>query len=591
MREARELGKTSEGRAMLEPANGAVAITPEMLKLGRETFYQQSFGNEIPLTEVLGLLDGPLTAADFAVAIAELGGKGTTNLRVRLSRNATVAGKKFRKGMVIDTGLDVPNGAATPLGMVMRPGPHGLRAGISCAACHSTVDPQTFQIIHGAPNTDLQAGLILALASNSASFFAHADIEELRPLMKDPKRTVIASNGKRVPLPDPQALEDAVDAAFLKWPPGTFDSMLDLRGDPTQFPTAYTRESYPYGWSGFSSIGPFRGLSSLNNNLHGLNSDPLTVADCSPALFHLDKEVYLAIVLQNAPAGRFRFDPAKEDKPSEFLVAADPTPGATGLNHVVALPIFPKGSLASPNGLWVSAPGFKVWEQINALSAWQNTLIPPRPKSRSDEGVARRGRAVFDRAGCTSCHGGPALTDHRIIPVEEIKTEPVRAQAFRRAEGTFADPVGYAFDQPVPLPANSRTLAIPTSDTSPDQVDLAMAWKGTSGGYKVPALVGLAWSAPYLHDGGVAVGPNEAVDLGIPGTLKKNVAPDARLSLKALIDRKLRARVVAANGSDPELIAMNVRGIGHEFWVDQAGGFTSEEQASLVSYLLGFVPE
>jgi hypothetical protein len=88
MREARELGKTSEGRAMLEPANGAVAITPEMLKLGRETFYQQSFGNEIPLTEVLGLLDGPLTAADFAVAIAELGGKGTTNLRVRLSRNA-----------------------------------------------------------------------------------------------------------------------------------------------------------------------------------------------------------------------------------------------------------------------------------------------------------------------------------------------------------------------------------------------------------------------------------------------------------------------------------------------------------------------
>jgi hypothetical protein len=61
--------------------------------------------------------------------------------------------------------------------------------------------------------------------------------------------------------------------------------------------------------------------------------------------------------------------------------------------------------------------------------------------------------------------------------------------------------------------------------------------------------------------------------------------------LKALIDRKLRARVVAANGSDPELIAMNVRGIGHEFWVDQAGGFTSEEQASLVSYLLGFVPE
>jgi hypothetical protein len=45
---------------MLEPANGGVAITAEMLKLGRETFYQQSFGNEIPLTEVLGLLMGHL---------------------------------------------------------------------------------------------------------------------------------------------------------------------------------------------------------------------------------------------------------------------------------------------------------------------------------------------------------------------------------------------------------------------------------------------------------------------------------------------------------------------------------------------------
>jgi hypothetical protein len=40
-------------------------------------------------------------------------------------------------------------------------------------------------------------------------------------------------------------------------------------------------------------------------------------------------------------------------------------------------------------------------------------------------------------------------------------------------------------------------------EPSPSNV---LAHRGSNGGYKVPSLVGLYWSEPYLHDGGVAVG-------------------------------------------------------------------------------------
>jgi hypothetical protein len=91
---------------------------------------------------------------------------------------------------------------------------------------------------------------------------------------------------------------------------------------------------------------------------------------------------------------------------------------------------------------------------------------------------------------------------------------------------------------------------IETSD-DPEQVKLAMGCSGTRGGYKVQSLVGLYWSAPYLHDGGVAVGPDTTRDLGVGNTLVKNIAPDPANSLRAMIDRDLRGRVVEANESNP----------------------------------------
>lgn len=58
--------------------------------------------------------------------------------------------------------------------------------------------------------------------------------------------------------------------------------------------------------------------------------------------------------------------------------------------------------------------------------------------------------------------------------------------------------------------------------------------------------------------------------------------PDPRENLRALVDRDLRSRLTAANLADADLPALNVQGTGHESWVDEAGGFTREDQGALL---------
>jgi hypothetical protein len=165
-------------------------------------------------------------------------------------------------------------------------------------------------------------------------------------------------------------------------------------------------------------------------------------------------------------------------------------------------------------------------------------------------------------------------------------TEPARARALHGTEAIFVPPVALAFDQRVPLSGEPRSLPVPTAGLDPEQIRLAFAHGGSNGGYRVPGLLGLFWSAPYLHDGGVAVGASPAQQLGVPGTLLRHVPADPAQSLRALLDRQLRSQVVAANEAVPDLEAMHVHGIGHELWVDAAAGFSDAEQQALIDYLL-----
>jgi hypothetical protein len=567
---------------LLSPSSGAVRIDEETLRLGREVFYQETYGNEVFLTDILGLLDGPLPIWQYAAAILKLRGQATTNLRVAIARDATVGGRQFREGELIDTGLDVPAGVLLPLGLKVKFGDFRLKAGLTCAACHSTVDAATGKVIHGAPNRDLNTGLLIALASNSAAYFPHASRDALNAALKASGPTVVGGDGQPASIPNAEVLEDGVDRVFLHWPPGFFDSTIDLVANPTDTPDSFTRDAHPYGFSGFASVGPFRGLAAVSNNMHAQNADSLSQASASLALFDLDSEAYLAAILQRAARAKYRYDPASGRPPSAFFASVDPTPGAPGVNEIVPPPTWPRRTYVAPDGVTVGSPGRYFFEQNNAVAAWQNTLSPPplaRPNPRAEEGAA-----VFERAGCRACHDGPAYTNHRVIPVDEIGTEPTRAAAFKRTEAVFAPPVLYTFDTPIPVPKDAKAMPVPVSGFPEDRFN-GWAHGPSRGGYKVPALVGLALSAPYLHDGGVAVGADPKV-VGVRATRGSRVTVDPANSLRALLDRALREQVIDANVNDPALAAMHIRGEGHAFWVDLEAGYTVEEQQALIDFLL-----
>lgn len=220
------------------------------------------------------------------------------------------------------------------------------------------------------------------------------------------------------------------------------------------------------------------------------------------------------------------------------------------------------------------------------MSAFQNALSPPAPPADVSTTDIVQGRRVFLEASCQNCHSGPAFTNNRVLPVDEIGTESVRARAFEDLDEILLSPAVYPFNVEIPVKPGSRTVDVPLDLVDQDQIDLAWAVRGTGGGYKVKGLLGLYWSPPYLHDGGVAAGPDPETDLGLPGTLFSNIIPDPFQSLRALLDRSLRQRVLEANRGIPGLQRVNVHGTGHEFWVDEENGFSMDEQENLINYLL-----
>jgi hypothetical protein len=586
--EAAKLLETEQGRLMLSAYHGAVEIDDDFLQVGRESFYTETFGNEIFATHVAGLLDGPLSLWSFFRAIVANRGQGTDNLQVRVARDAVIGGRSYSRGDIINTGLDIVPGSYSVMGMKVRFSRGRILTGVTCAACHSAVDMDTGLVVEGAPNANLNIGELIALASNSAGFFANAEISSLEELITDPTRTVTTSDGRKVSLPDPDALEDAVDRIFLSWMPGTFDSTIDLIANPSQIPDSFTWQDHPYGWTGFAGVGPFMGLSVLNNNVHALNSDGLSQAEASEDLFGLDKELTYAMVLQNSSRSRYKWRPERNIRPSTFFLQRNPTPPTMGINRMIHTPSFPKGSLISPDGLFISIDGSKVWFENNAMSAFQNTLAPPPAPLEHDPETYQLGRKIFNSAQCGQCHSGPAFTNNRILPAREVGASPSRAKAnANNWNSMIFPPMTWSWDTPVPVPINARLLEVPLDHLDMDEVKLAYAQdERGEGGFKVKGLIGLWWTPPYLHDGSIAVGPDLDEHLGIPGTLHIGIRPDPMNSLRALIDRNLRQRVIEATVNSEPLQLTKVTGTGHEHWVDEEAGYTELEQQALIYYLL-----
>jgi hypothetical protein len=99
--EVAHLRQTEEGRTMLSPANGAVAINDVLLALGRQAFYEETFGNEVFVTDIVGFMNGPLTTWSFVKALTELGGEGTDNLQVELAETVTVFTQPFCASLLL----------------------------------------------------------------------------------------------------------------------------------------------------------------------------------------------------------------------------------------------------------------------------------------------------------------------------------------------------------------------------------------------------------------------------------------------------------------------------------------------------------
>lgn len=597
--EAEKLLQTEGGQAQLSSDNGAIAITPDLIRLGRDAFYRETFSNEYFFTDVVGAIDGPINLVTMSRAIAALGGKHTTNLQVPIDQDVTIGGRTFRAGTLVSTGLDVPAGSLVPLGMQVVKSGAKLRIGLTCAACHASVDKETGKVIEGAPNIDVDTGLLQAFATNSAAMFRQTGVNPVT--FPAGSKTYINLVGEKQFLPDAKAVEDAVDAQFLAWSPGNFDSTPDNRNNPSQIPSSFTFETFPYGWSGFSSVGWFHGLTTLNNNVHAVNSDPTTSSYASKYLLGMDKETYLGVILQNAADRKFRL--SEGAKPSKFLEKIDPTPNAPGINEVVKMPGYPRGSVFILDGLMASSPGLPLGAQLNGMSAFQNTLAPPPHEPTDDKTILQRGAAVFEKASCVECHSGRYFTNHRVIAQTEVNSQPSRASALAKMPQTFVPPETFPPGIRVPIPVDPDVLSVPVEITPQEDQDLAYA-VNNPGGYKVQSLIGLYLTAPYLHDGGVAASADalsqdadgfytvkKPEQMGLAGTLLNEIAPDPAASLRVLLDRNLRQAAVTANRANSDLQAINSDGSGHEYWVDQRAGFSSQDQTDLIDFLLSLDDE
>jgi hypothetical protein len=586
---------------------GLVHITPALIARGQSIFLEHEIGDSFGLQKVFGFTAGfARIFPEVLQAISNLKGRPTTNLRIVLWRNLTIGSRTFPRGSTLDTGLDVEAGADFPLGLRLNGAP-------TCAVCHVTLDKDGNRLV-GAPNADINAPLIIALAPNTASAFARLSLNPLDPVYAGHKQ-IIDSRGRLITLPNAAKFERAFDDAVMDVPAGHFESSPDGINNTTKIPSVFTFGTGPYVADGIFAAGPFGGLSSVTNAVHSSEVNILAAVQLSEPTLGIDPEVYLGIALQNAADPGIRLPEGPPVRPSQWLRRVAPDPYKAELEDQVPAPgagVFPNlkpslftlnGLVFSPNTAAVDVAGGPFLFAVNAMAAFQNSLLPPPNRSQANRealqsGSVRRGAIVFEEAGCARCHAGAFYTDNRIHPVAAIGSNPARARSHLALNGLLVPPAIYSLDTRVPPPAGATILPLPTSHISPTPISLPEGLL-PDGGYKTTHLRGLYLSAPYLHDGGVAVrtgslrfNPNgsfvvvEPRGLGLSGTLAVGVNADAAASLRALLDRMLRLQVIAANLAVPGFVRSNLDGTGHEFYVDPQAGFTYAQQADLVNFLL-----
>jgi hypothetical protein len=503
------------------------------------------------------------------------------------------------------------------LSLVRHSTPIGLKLSgdVTCALCHVELS-NTGERLKGVPNGDLAIPLLIALAPNSAAGFARLNFNPLDPKYQGNGKQIFDSKNNTVTLPDPKKFEAAFDDAVLDVPFGNFESSPDRINNTTQIPSTFTFKSGPYLPDGQFAVGPFGGLSAQTNSVFSSEINLLAAYQLSAQTIGIDPEVYLGTILQNAADPRLRLPPGKPVKPSQWLRKVAPNFNKAELEDQIPAPgtgAYPnlQPSLFTYNGLVLSPDSSDRFDRasgpflfgMNAIAAWENTLVPPpnrTPENRKAlaNNSVQRGAKVFQQANCATCHIPPFFTDNKIHPIEKIGSNPARGKSRLDLNKLLVSPKIYTLNTPVPAPANAETLSVPTDGISINPTTLPTGIL-PAGGYKTTPLRGLYLSAPYLHDGGVAVraktlqvssdGSFTVADpsgLGLTGTLSRGIPADSASSLRALLDSQLRTQVIAANKAYRALVSSNLDGTGHPFYVDKTNGYTPAQQTDLINFLL-----
>ncbi|GAA4449651.1 hypothetical protein [Novipirellula rosea] len=122
-------------------------------------------------------------------------------------------------------------------------------------------------------------------------------------------------------------------------------------------------------------------------------------------------------------------------------------------------------------------------EDFRDVYAYMSSLRPPKYDGAIDDELVSVGKGVFDR-NCAECHGtygDDSEYPNRRIPLDEIGTDPVRAEAL-----TEAGRAKYA-----------RSWFAHAGEDDPQQTIVELD------GYVAPPLDGVWASAPYFHNGSV----------------------------------------------------------------------------------------
>ncbi|MFZ5875533.1 MAG: hypothetical protein ACOYXU_03895 [Nitrospirota bacterium] len=351
--------------------------------------------------------------------------------------------------------VDVGNGSyadplATPrlieanavIGLVARRG----RIGVTCALCHARADDRIASGIgrrlDGVPNHGLAVGDVMAWGSRSRAYLPFVNVSGV-------------GAGPRVSLEaamDAAVMESAVDAALRAWPRGQADVLPDGAGNPTEIPSLFAFTPHgPYLWDG-----SFAKATDASQFFATIVFDPTTLATRRGRDFLVDGPFW--------PVGE-----ALSDAYQRVLQSID------------AAASWPRAAIsrASVFRLFHDAmdAGFRVDRgDIDALTWYLGSVVPP-DAAPVDPRVIDAGRRVFRTAGCGTCHLEAPVTAGAVASLATLA--PGYAATLGGGENAST-----GYDDRIALTAGE------------DSIDRR--------GYKVPSLLGLWLSAPYLHDGSVS---------------------------------------------------------------------------------------